>query len=181
MAGSETDGVPSAVTTALSEVSTTHASLLPSALVGAPGSGPAPVGAVARPDRHRRGWEPRQGLWELTGLDLRSDLEELTVSRTDSLSSPGDLGEAPDPRVLDLRDLPALADLGLLSGLTALTTVGNRACPVLTDLSALARTPLTGLSLHHTTALDSLRVLEECRDLRVLSVRAAEMLALPAA
>ncbi|MFD6653996.1 hypothetical protein ACFWEB_02360 [Streptomyces parvus] len=70
------------------------------------------------------------------GLDLRSGLENLTVSRTDSLSSPGDLGDAPDLRVLGLRDLPALADLGLLSGLTALTTVGIRGCPVLTDISA---------------------------------------------
>ncbi|CAH9418360.1 hypothetical protein SGL43_05409 [Streptomyces globisporus] len=40
---SETDGVPSAFTTALSEVSTTHASLLPTALLAATDTTPTRV------------------------------------------------------------------------------------------------------------------------------------------
>lgn len=104
------------------------------------------------------------------GLVGHDRLADLSVTGCRNLRSFGDLSGLTALSSLWIHDLPSLTDLDGLGGLPALSKLTVLNCRLLTDADGLAGSPLREAVFSRDPVLDSLRALEECPDLRSLSL-----------
>ncbi|MEU9366116.1 leucine-rich repeat domain-containing protein [Streptomyces avermitilis] len=115
----------------------------------------------------------------MSGLDELRDLSPLgvvghgrladvRVNRCRNLRTFGDLGGLTALSELWINDCPSLTDLDHLGTLPALSKLTVLDCPLLTDINGLAGSPIREVGFYRVPNLTSLRVLEECPDLRKL-------------
>ncbi|WP_252991114.1 leucine-rich repeat domain-containing protein [Streptomyces viridosporus] len=109
-------------------------------------------------------------LTTLEGLDGHPRLAKLGIHGSPVLRTTEGLGDLPALRELTFTSCSALTDLKGLGRLPALRTLMINGSAV-RDLGDLSGTPLTSLTLLYMEDLESLRALQDCSELRELTLR----------